>query len=337
MDNDPSHPASFLDLRFETLVARVRFRRYGFTLIEVLVVMAIISVLAAILVPAVQYAREAARRTQCRNNIKQISLALHEYHTTFKVFPPGWIGVTDFQFDPNGAETHGANGLGWAAFCLPQIEQSAGLLLRKGAAPLLNYNVPITDPANVGARTVSLLVHRCPSDIAPETFPVSLPGNVTMDFAVSNYLGSFGSTDYHPCAASAISPTLQPACRGDGIFYLNSRTRIDDIRDGTSSTILIGERRSNKDSTLATPIYATWMGAPPGDAEAIGRILGATDYPPNDPARHYQAYSSWHPGGVNIALCDGSVQFINDGIDTKLYTGLATIRKQDPAPVFLPQ
>jgi prepilin-type N-terminal cleavage/methylation domain-containing protein/prepilin-type processing-associated H-X9-DG protein len=302
----------------------IHSRRNGFTLVELLVAMAIIGVLVAILLPAVQSAREASRRTSCRNNLKQIGLAASNYHDTFTMYPPGWIGVTNREFDANGP-----SGLSWGALCLPQIEQYA-------AAKSLKNKVSVTDPSNATLQTLKVEVFRCPSDIGPDTFSVALqPPHVNPDlpenFATVNYIGSFGSTDYHPCASNAVGVP----CPGNGVFYLNSSVKVGDIRDGTSNTMLVGERRSNK--TLPTPIYGTWIGAPPGGVEAIGRVLGASDYPPNDPANHFEAYSSFHPGSVNVVLCDGSVQTINEGVDLKLFMGLATIRKQDDGVVFVPQ
>jgi prepilin-type N-terminal cleavage/methylation domain-containing protein/prepilin-type processing-associated H-X9-DG protein len=300
-------------------------KRNGFSLVELLVAIAIIGILVAIILPAVQSAREAARRTKCRNNLKQIGLALNQYHETYLCFPPGWIGVTNHQVDANGP-----SGLAWGAFCLPTIEEYA-------AAKAIKPKVSITNSANAILQTFKVEIFRCPSDISPaDTFSVALqPPNVNPDlpknFAVTNYIGSFGSTDYHPCATNAVGVP----CPGNGVFYLNSSVRAADIRDGLSNTMLAGERHSNP--SLPTPIYGTWMGAPPGGVEAIGRILGAADYGPNDPANHFEAYSSFHPGGVNIVLCDGGVQFINDSVDMNLFMGLATINKRDNNVVFVPQ
>ena len=302
-------------------------RRNGFTLIELLVVMAIIAVLVAILLPAVQYAREAARRTTCRNNLKQLALALSNYHDANQLFPPGWLGVTGGQVDANGQ-----SGLGWFAFCASTMEQT-------NVAKTINYKAPITDPSNAAMQVFNMPLGRCPSDSnAPDTFSVALAPphvnpNLPVNFATANYLGSFGSTDYHPCASNAVGVP----CIGNGVFYLDSSVKIGDIRDGTTNTIMIGERRSNNNKTLPNPIYGTWLGAPPGGVESIGRVLGACDYTPNDPNNHFEAYSSYHPGGVNIALCDGSVHFVNDGVDPKLFMGLATIRATDDAVVFVPQ
>jgi prepilin-type N-terminal cleavage/methylation domain-containing protein/prepilin-type processing-associated H-X9-DG protein len=305
--------------------------RQGFTLIELLVVMAIIGILVAILLPAVQAAREAARRTQCRNNLHQIGVALHNYHDAFLMFPPGWIGVTNYQVDVNGE-----SGLAWSSLILPQIEQTAAAFQSKsksGNNPVLNLKVAITDPTDATLQPYVIPLYRCPSDIGPETASVALQPprtnpNLPVTFATSNYIGSFGSTDYHTCYSNAVGVN----CAGDGVFYLNSRTTIGDVRDGTTYTIMVGERRTNL--TANPQIFGMWLGAPPGGVESIGRVLGASDQLPNDPADHFQAYSSNHSKTVNILLCDGSVQSVSDNVDAKLWQGTATIRKQDDPLVF---
>jgi prepilin-type processing-associated H-X9-DG protein len=295
------------------------------------VVIAIIGILAAILMPAVQAAREAARRTQCRNNLHQIGVALHNYHDTYLMFPPGWIGVTNGQLDVNGG-----SGLAWSSLILPQIEQTAAAFQSKGkngAAPALNPKVAITDPTDVTLQPYVIPLYRCPSDTGPGTATVDLQPpqtnpNLPMTFATSNYIGSFGSTDYHTCYSNAVGVD----CPGNGVFFLNSRTTIGDVRDGTTYTMMVGERRGNL--TTTPPILGMWFGAPPGGVESIGRVLGASDQPPDDPAQHFQAYSSMHGNGINILLCDGSVQFVIDSVSPALWQGTATIRKQDDSLVF---
>jgi prepilin-type N-terminal cleavage/methylation domain-containing protein/prepilin-type processing-associated H-X9-DG protein len=300
-------------------------KRFAFSAVELLVAIAVIGILVAILFPAVQAAREAARRTQCRNNLKQIGIAVANYNSLYGVYPPGWIGVTNGEPDANGF-----SGISWGSLCLSTMEQYA-------ANKKLNYKVSVTNSANAALQTYNIEVFRCPSDIAPSpTFSVSVQAphvnaDLPKSFAVANYIGSFGSTDFHPCASN---PPGTP-CVGNGMFYLNSFIGDANIRDGNSNTMLAGERRSNP--SVSPPIFGTWIGAPPGGVEAIGRVLGASDYAPNDPANHFEAYSSNHPGGAHVLLVDGSVQFINENVDLQLFMGLATIAKGDNKLVFAPQ
>jgi prepilin-type N-terminal cleavage/methylation domain-containing protein/prepilin-type processing-associated H-X9-DG protein len=315
-----------------------RYKRHGFTLIELLVVMAIIGILVAILLPAVQAAREASRRTQCRNNLHQIGIALHNYHDTYLLFPPGWIGVTNGQVDVNGG-----SGLAWSSLILPQIEQYAAAFQSKeknGSAPPLNPRVPITNSDDATLQPYVIRLYRCPSDTCPETVSVvqdpSKPTNkdLPMNLATSNYVGSFGSTDYHSCYSNAVGVDCAPLPKDRGVFYLNSRTTIGDVRDGTTYTMMVGERKIINRTPPSPPLVGLWLGAPPGGEEAIGRVLGASDQPPNDPAQHFQAYSSAHSGGINVLLCDGSVQFIIDSVDMTLFKGTATIAANDDRLTF---
>src|SRR5215467_2749714 len=127
-------------------------KRYAFSLVELLVSMAVIGILVASLFPAVQSAREAARRTKCRNNLKQIGIAVANYNSTYQCYPPGWIGVTGGQIDVNGN-----SGIAWGAFLLPTIEEYA-------AAKKLNYKVSVTNSANAVLQVFEAEVFRCPSD-----------------------------------------------------------------------------------------------------------------------------------------------------------------------------
>src|SRR5262249_52376039 len=206
-------------------------RRRGFTLIELLVVIPIIAVLVSLLLPAVQNAREAARRTQCRNNLKQLGVALHNYHTAHNVFPPGYVAGAAWPATTNG----------WSFYSqlLPYLDQSP--LYEK-----INFNLPVEDPANQPVVGVILPALICPTDLIDGTFAITdATGNVIIPAAAPiSYAATVGDD-----ASEADGPT------GNGTFYRNSRTRISDIIDGTSTTVLAGERAFGFTN-------GTWAGAP---------------------------------------------------------------------------
>lgn len=289
-------------------------KRKGFTLIELLVVIAIIAVLIALLLPAVQQAREAARRTHCRNNLKQIGLALHNYHDVHLTFPPGWIAIENGVHD-----VEGGNGFGWAAMLLPMVEQS-GLYGR------LDFDEPLTSGNifSAGAVQKPIPMFRCPSDPAPVSFtmdnedlldpnpdlPITLP--------VANYIGSFGTEELEDCETVPAGT----ACTSDGLFYHNSLVRMKHIKDGTSSTYAVGERKTD----VELGWYSTWVGSAPGGEEHLARILGVADHTPNHTDAHFDDFSSQHTGGAHFLMADGAVRFIGENIDLGVYQGLATIR-----------
>lgn len=196
----------------------------GFTLIELLVVIAIIAVLIALLLPAVQQAREAARRSQCRNNLKQLGLAMHNYHDTMSTFPPGGIGQNLWSADPSS--TNSANRACWMQQILPYIDQ----------APLYNLISPYFDGKNSGGNTATWLwpgtktvipVLMCPSDPAgPKqntyTIPLGFQGN---------YVANAGSSHFNLNNGNIL----------DGMFYAQSRVRSRDLLDGSSNTLMMSE------------------------------------------------------------------------------------------------
>lgn len=294
-------------------------RRRGFTLIELLVVIAIIAVLIALLLPAVQQAREAARRTQCKNNLKQIGLALHNYHEQSRVFPPGWIAVdgTTGLMSAHG----GGSGAGWGLMILPQLDQS----------PLynrFNLNVPINDPANTQLITTSIPAYLCPSDAgtAPKWSinQEGSPGTILAELATANYIAAFGTDELHGCEnAPGTAPVLANGqCRGNGVSYHNSRTGIRDLTDGTTSTLMIGERKTRADLGW----WSTWVGMVPEGEEAFQRVMGSIDHTPNHPSAHLDDFSSYHVGGTQFLMADGHVRFISENIDVGLYQALGTIQ-----------
>ena len=290
--------------------------RKAFTLVELLVVIAIIGILIALLLPAVQAAREAARRMSCTNNMKQIGLGLHMYHDTFHTLPAGWRG-----FDPANGQPHwfGLPGWAWSASILPYMEQTAI------HDSLIHFNHPITDPVNDEARVAEIPIFRCPTDIGETTFDLpgggpSVGGGVTfpIEIATGNYIGAFGTIDFHDVCDPS-SPNFN-GCEGNGTFFLNRQVRFADIRDGLSNTLVVGERSSK----LAP---STWVGVVTGGEHGVARVAGVASYPPNSedtPAHYFHNFSSFHPSGTNFLLGDGSVKLIAETIAEETFHALTT-------------
>ena len=280
--------------------------RKGFTLIELLVVIAIIALLIALLLPAVQQAREAARRTQCRNNLKQIGLAMHNYVDVHLTLPSGWVAVDSATSLPF---VEGDNSWGWATMILPMLEQGP---LYEG----LDFRLSMLDAVHDDARVQPLNAFRCPTDTGPADWEIEneTTGTPITRLATSNYVACIGTVEMEDCEG-------QPpgfVCKGDGAFYHNSRVKFRDMTDGTSNVILAGERSSKLD-------LSTWTGVVPEGEEAIARILGTSYHTRNDPDAHFDDFSSYHTGGIFCAFGDGRVRFLSESIDLGTYQGLCTI------------
>jgi prepilin-type N-terminal cleavage/methylation domain-containing protein/prepilin-type processing-associated H-X9-DG protein len=265
--------------------------RQGFTLVELLVVIAIIGVLIALLLPAVQYARESARRSQCQNHLRNLGTALHNFHDAKGRLPPGW-----FADVPDGEP-----GWGWAAYLLHFVEQKALL------DDQIHLEHHIDEAENAEARQAVIPIYLCPSD-ANRGPLVPLSGLHTPNFEVgrSNYVGVFGTLDV----------VLNPS-QGDGVLFHNSRVRFADIHDGLSNTLMVGERCSKL-------LDSTWVGVIHGASDPMARVVGSCDHVPNDPHAHVEDFSSYHASGAHFALADGSVRLISDHVDLTVYYGLAT-------------
>ncbi|MCO8120260.1 DUF1559 domain-containing protein [Stieleria sp. TO1_6] len=301
--------------------------RTAFTLVELLVVIAIIGILVGLLLPAVQAAREAARRASCQNNMHQIGVALHNYHSAFKQLPSGWIADDDDHHEP---------GWGWAAAILPQIEASA-------AYQDINFSLAIEEDAHEDVRQTSIEAFICPSDILEPLFAigegddhgddhdhghhddddddddhdhggsahVDLVDHSLFQIAKSNYVGVYGTTDIH-----------EDLYRGDGLFYGNSRHRFRDILDGLSQTLMVGERSSRLGGSI-------WHGVIHDANQPAARVIGAADHVPNDPVGHFEDFGSYHADGAQFVLSDGSVKFITKFVDLKIYHALTTRAKKE--------
>ena len=277
-----------------------RALRSAFTLVELLVVIAIIGILIALLLPAVQAAREAARRTQCTNNMKQIGLAFHTYHDTFKRYPPGII-------EYGASRKH----FGWATLILPFVEQSA--LYDQMQASVRS----LTDVHNDATAQLMLMTEIdgfvCPSSTSPPTnqnrqLSGGVAPNATLSPGTSNYVASFGPTAANPWDGSAWRPMV-------GAFGINVPVNFANITDGTSNTFAAGERDERCQAGCWPGVQSTRTGSETGPWAVLGLTYYVLNHPNDALDGCRRGFSSMHPGGGNFVLCDGSVRFISETID----------------------
>jgi prepilin-type N-terminal cleavage/methylation domain-containing protein/prepilin-type processing-associated H-X9-DG protein len=297
-----NNPASFA--RKECVALRITANRRGFTLIELLVVIAIIGVLVGLLLPAVQKIRETANRLKCQNNLKQIGLALHNYHDSQLSLPPGYRAALPYS----DGTTDTAPGWGWAAHILPQLEQD-------NVYRMIQFDLPVEHALNAPAVRTMLRLYLCPSDLPPAA-AFAVPDGF------GNPLALAAPASYAACAGGDESETTDRY--GLGAFYRNSQVRLTDITDGTSTTILIGERAwANAEGIWAGVVsggvcrrgpYNPCPGSSSAWAPAPTLVLAHSHL--NNTAADTDGglddFSSKHSGGSNFLFGDGAVHFLRD-------------------------
>ncbi|QDT42394.1 Type II secretion system protein G precursor [Gimesia alba] len=299
----------------------------GFTLIELLVVIAIIAILIALLLPAVQQAREAARRSNCKNNLKQIGLALHNYHETFSIFPPGYVGT--------GASAQNPNLIAWSTMILPFIDQanlynqiSSSMFHNPGTGGWLNIaNVTPAVPATTQAQTV-IPFYNCPSDPMGGRNADRKSVTNNYEWGKSNYPAVRNSIYWNTTPSTPVAVTVQ-ASFGNS----DKRVRFRDMTDGTSNIIMVGER-----ATLDSPAPASinrygaiWIGFQVDANSLTGTASSGETSTPGPSTNELinqsspNAFSSPHVGGCHFLMGDGKVRFISENINGDTYTWLAGI------------
>ena len=308
--------------------------RQGMTLVELLVVIAIIAILIAILLPAVQMAREAARRTACENNVKQLGIALHGFHDLNRVYPAsGWTMA--------GPGNPAGKFVGWRPLLLPHIEQDQ-------VRQLYDFRLNWWEGTNPTVSAIPVNVFICPS-VPSETGPMSAvakPPRPAMTFA-----NPLAPTHYEAIMGvqpAAINPHVGVSLYNNtnrfSVMYRNSKTRIGDILDGTSSTIMVVEcgarpnvyRRMRAEPTLANDQGIGWADSegpfsidaarPDGSAEGCGPANGCTAIMN---ARNDNEPFSFHPGGAYCLFADAHVQFVSQTTELRTFAALCTMRANE--------
>lgn len=282
--------------------------RRGFTLIELLVVIAIIAILVALLLPAVQQAREAARRSTCKNNLKQLGIALHNYHDTHKTLPPGWVIQQPLRA-----------GWGWGAMILPFMEQGPLYDALSVGTPESLAEALTNSTGKLDLMQKPIAGYRCPSDTSPKLntrHQVDDINDVFRNVATSNFVANSDSVTWN--------------ADQDGLFGRNTKIRFRDVTDGLSNTIMVGERNWDLaginggaplecNSAVVFGISGDGTDRFPRKSLALGKfginsrgVDSGAVFVVDECAR---SYSSNHRGGAQFVLADGSVRFLSENIE----------------------
>jgi prepilin-type processing-associated H-X9-DG protein/prepilin-type N-terminal cleavage/methylation domain-containing protein len=283
-------------------------RIQAFTVLELLVVVAIIGVLIGLLFPALMAARESSRCMQCKNNLREIGVAIQQHHDSLKKFPAAWKVAPDKT-----------SGFGWAVDLLPYLEEST-------LASSINMKLPIAAVQNEAPRNTDIAIMRCPSDILDPTFELLPESDVRsaasaaattsnqnaplVRLPAANYVGVFGTRE---------ADETFPAPAGDGTIVSDRTVRFADLQRGPSHTIIVGER-----SAAMAP--STWYGVNFKGEDAACRLVGSAITSPNCEACDECEFGSRHSGGSNFAWADGHVTLVLDDIDRDEYQRLSKRR-----------
>jgi prepilin-type N-terminal cleavage/methylation domain-containing protein len=313
--------------RFRSLVFRRQYPGRGFTLIELLVVIAIIAILIALLLPAVQQAREAARRSTCKNKLKQLGLALHNYHGTHNTFPPGAVHGNPSLLD-NLAGNISGNGIGmdWSAAILPFMDQQP--YYQRGTSIVFN-RIHAVDHFNETWGNIPMDVLRCPSN-AGDFKVVSSFSNMESLYRGNNYAACYGSGN--------LNQARTDTTRG-GVFAINSNSGFRNVTDGSSNTLMLGEIKFRISGTsdsrgimfygaMGSTAFSTGLGPNSAANDRVMRCESSTlEKMPctgDTGGGQIAGARSPHVGGVHVGLTDGSTRFISENIDTPTWTALGT-------------